>query len=331
MDSFFSYLRERRRVTLAYALFVSLFLISFRLYHLPLGAVIYPALLCALAGLLFLLSDYHAARRRRRLLATLAATPTAALLGELPPPASGLEQDYQRLLGLARSEYQQLSAASAARYEEMMDYYTLWAHQIKTPIASMRLHLQAEDTPLARQLTADLFRIEQYVEMVLMFLRLDSDSTDYLFQSCRLDPLVRACVKKFAGEFIRRRVRLDYTPLQACALTDEKWLSFVVEQVLSNALKYTPEGGAVSIALEAPLTLCIRDTGIGIAPEDLPRIFEKGYTGWNGRADKQASGIGLYLCRRVCDALGHTISAESAPGSGTCIRIGLERRELKTE
>lgn len=329
--TFFAYLRERRRVVCAFCLFVLIFFVTFCLYHLPLGAVAYPALLCALAGLFWLAGDYRAACRRHELLARLAASPAAAQLGELPAPATQNEADCQRLIRLLRSGYEELDAGSAARYADMIDYYTIWAHQIKTPIASMRLHLQAEDTALSRQLTADLFRIEQYVEMVLMFLRLDADSTDYLFQSCELDGLVRACVKKFAGEFIRRKVRLDYEPLHASAVTDEKWLAFVIEQVLSNALKYTPAGGSISITLEAPQTLCIRDTGIGIAPEDLPRIFEKGYTGWNGRTDKQASGIGLYLCRRVCDALGHTLCAESAPGSGTCIRIGLARRELKME
>lgn len=329
--SFFAYLRERRRVVCAYGLFVLIFLVTFALYHLPLGAVAYPALLCALAGLAMLALDYRAACRRHQLLERLAATPSAALLGDLPAPDTQTEADCQQLIALLRSEHERFCADSAARYDDMVDYYTIWAHQIKTPIASMRLHLQGEDTALSRQLTADLFRVEQYVEMVLMFLRLDSDSTDYVFQTCALDGLVRACVKKFAGEFIRRKIRLDYQPMDAQIVTDEKWLAFVIEQVLSNALKYTPAGGSISIALEAPQTLCIRDTGIGIEPEDLPRIFEKGYTGWNGRTDKQASGIGLYLCRRVCDALGHTITAESAPGCGTCIRIGLERRALAVE
>ena len=110
-------------------------------------------------------------------------------------------------------------------------------------------------------------------------------------------------------------------------LTDEKWLSFVVEQVLSNALKYTPDGGEVWLELEKPATLCIRDNGMGIAAEDLPRIFQKGYTGYNGRADKKASGLGLYLCRRICQNLGHTISAQSVAGEGTSIRINLEREQ----
>ena len=104
----------------------------------------------------------------------------------------------------------------------------------------------------------------------------------------------------------------------------------MVEQVLSNALKYTPSG-SIRIYLEKSRTLCIQDTGIGIAPEDLPRIFEKGYTGYHGRSDKKASGIGLYLCRRICQNLGHSISAASVPDEGTVIRIHLEQKKLEVE
>lgn len=121
-----------------------------------------------------------------------------------------------------------------------------------------------------------------------------------------------------------------YAPLNVSVITDEKWLLFVIEQVLSNALKYT-RSGSVSITLEAPKTLCIRDTGIGIAPEDLPRVFEKGYTGSNGRTDKRATGIGLYLCRRILAKLGHSITIASTPGMGTTVRIGLEQDALEVE
>jgi hypothetical protein len=331
LREFWRYLCEKRRLLAVYLVFVLLFCVSFWLYQLPLGAVLYPAALCGAGGLLALALGCRRQYRQRRRVEALCASPTAALLGPLPAPCDATEEAYQQLVTRLRGEYNALTDASAARYADMVDYYTLWAHQIKTPIASMRLHLQAEDSALSRQLSADLLRIEQYVEMVLMFLRLDSASTDYLFQTCDLDALVRSCIKKFAGEFIRRKVRLDYTPAAAQIVTDEKWLAFVIEQILSNALKYTPSGGTVAIYLEggeggAPQALCIRDTGIGIAPEDLPRIFDKGYTGWNGRADRQASGIGLYLCRRVCDALGHSLAAASAPGAGTTLRIGLARR-----
>ena len=113
-------------------------------------------------------------------------------------------------------------------------------------------------------------------------------------------------------------------------LTDEKWLSFVIGQLVSNALKYTPSG-SITITLLPDKKLCIRDTGIGIAPEDLPRIFENGYTGYNGRLDKKATGLGLYLCKRICTNLGHTITAESVPDEGTAITIGLEHPKLEVE
>ena len=217
------------------------------------------------------------------------------------------------------------------RYEEMIDYYTAWVHQIKTPIASMRLTFQNEDSALSRKAAGDLFRIEQYVEMVLVFLRLDSESTDYVFREYDVDGMIRQAVRRFSSQFIDKKLRLVYEPVRLSVITDEKWLLFVLEQVLSNAVKYTPSGGCVTIDLEAPATLCVRDTGIGIAPEDLPRIFEKGYTGRNGRSDKRASGLGLYLCRRICGQLGHRITANSSPDSGTVIRIRLDQKKLDVE
>ncbi len=329
MALFFRYLKARRRVLLAWGLFVLCFLISFLLYHLPVGAVLYPAGLCLLPGGLLTALDFRRVyRNHRRLLELQALSPN--LTDDLPEPDGIGQEDYQALIDLLCRRQQEAETQLSARFEDMVDYYTAWAHQIKTPIASMRLHLQNEDSPLARQLTGDLGRIEQYVEMALVYLRLDADSTDYVIGKYDLDAIVRGVVRRFAGEFIGRRLGLDYTPLETTVLTDEKWLSFVVEQVLSNALKYTRAGG-VSIFLEKPKTLCIRDTGIGIAPEDLPRIFEKGYTGVNGRRDKRASGLGLYLCRRICQNLGHTITAQSIPDEGTIIRVDLSRRELRLE
>ena len=213
----------------------------------------------------------------------------------------------------------------------MVEYYTLWAHQIKTPIAAMNLLLREEQGPQTLELRGELQRIEQYVEMVLCYLRLDGDTTDFVLRRYDLDGILRPAVRKFAGQFIRKKIRLDYEPLGAMVLTDEKWLRFVVEQVLSNALKYTPAGGTISVTLEDPLTLCIADMGIGIAPEDLPRVFERGFTGYNGRREQRSSGIGLYLCRRILDRLGHTITIASVPGEGTTVRIGLESRKMRVE
>ena len=322
---FFRYLRSRRVVLAAFLLFAALFAVSFRLYHLPVKAVWYPAALCLVLGLGLLLLDFRAVRTRHETLQILLRQ-LPVLPQELPAAPEIAEEDYAALTAALCSQQRELLTQMTGRYQDMTDYYTLWAHQIKTPIASMRLSLQTEDSARSRRLLQELSRIEQYVEMVMVYIQLDGGS-DLVLRSCSLDEIVRAAIRRFAGEFITRKLKLDYTPLDASCVTDEKWLRFVVEQVLSNALKYTREG-SISITLEAPRTLVIRDTGIGIAPEDLPRIFEKGFTGYNGRSDQKASGLGLYLCRRVCAKLGHTITAESAPDQGTAIRIGLEQQAV---
>ncbi len=310
-----------------FALCGAIFGATFRIYGLPLEAVGYPMLVCAVLWLVFALGRGVKAAKKHRLLTSL----TAALTEDMLPAAETADDaDYRRIIALLRDARRAQETDAARRYADMVEYYTLWAHQIKTPIAAMRLTLQNEDTPLSRRLTAELGRVERYVEMVLAYLRLDGASTDYVLREYDLDTIVRGAVKKFSGEFIERHLALDFQPTGLRVLTDEKWLSFVLEQLLSNALKYTPSG-RVSIYLEAPAALCVADTGIGIAPEDLPRIFEQGYTGCNGRADKRASGLGLYLCRRVCQNLGHAISAQSEPGRGTTVRLDLARRRLQVE
>ena len=325
-----AYWKQCRKGLGIFLLFSLIFLGVFLLYGIPMEAVLYPAILCGLLGVIFLVLDVRRAWRTYRQLEILKTLP-ASLMEPFPEPDTMEAAEYQEIVQTLREGQKQLESGMALRYEEMVEYYTIWAHQIKTPIASMRLTLQNEDSELSRRLSEDLLRIEQYVEMVLCYLRLDSSSTDYVFQEYDLDSIVKQAVRKFAGQFIRRKIRLDYQPLHTRVVTDEKWLLFVVEQVLSNALKYTPAAGTVTIDLEEPKTLCIRDTGMGIAPEDLPRVFEKGYTGYNGRNDKKASGIGLYLCRRICKNLNHVISVDSSLDSGTVVRIRLEQAKLGKE
>lgn len=321
------YLKQRWRVLTVGTVFAGIFLVSFALYHLPIQAVAYPFALCVLLGLGVMVIDLRRIGHRHEILEQIQSM--TDVISDSFPRIEGIEdEDYQRIIRLIRQEYFDSRTDANRKYADMIDYYTVWAHQIKTPIASMRLHLQNEDSPLSRKLSADLFRVEQYVEMVLAFLRLNSESTDYVIRSCNLDAIVRQTVKKFAGEFIERKIRLQYDALNTSVITDEKWIGFVIEQVLSNALKYTPSG-TISITMEPEKKLCIRDTGIGIASEDLPRIFENGFTGYNGRLDKKASGIGLYLCRRICDNLGHKISASSQADQGTCITIDLNQRSLE--
>ena len=329
MRQFGNYVKTKTG-TIALVLFIYiLFVVFFGLYHLPMEALVYPILLCTVLSVCFLAADFLREKKKADTLAHMLER-TASMIDELPEAKSLSEEQYAQLVQKLVEDIAELRTLENSKYRNMMEYYTVWVHQIKTPIASMRLTLQNEDSALSRKLSSDLFRVEQYVEMVLTFLRLGEDANDYVFKQHTVDELVRSSVRKFASEFIGRKLRLEYTETDAGVVTDEKWFCFVLEQLLSNALKYTREGG-IKIYMRGEKELVIEDTGIGIAPEDLPRIFEKGYTGYNGRSDRKATGLGLYLCKRICDNLGIGLSAESEVGKGTRISLHLEQYHLKAE
>lgn len=304
---FRTYLWDRRRSWLLALGLLAVLLMVLLLFRLPVLAVGYGALLCGVIYLGAGIWDFVQWSRRHHRLQNLEQE-VLSTLDNLPPPGSSLEEDYQRLLvSLFRAKAAQ-SAESSSRFQNMTDYYTLWAHQIKTPIAAMDLILQTQELPESGSLKQSLFQIQQYVEMVLCYLRLDSETTDFVIRACPLDPIIRTALREFAPSFIHKGLQLHYTPVSCSVLTDEKWLLFVLEQLLSNAVKYTPHG-SVTVCLREPQTLVIQDTGLGIAPEDLPRVFERGYTG----------------------KLGHTISIQSTPGKGTAVSIHLQRRDLPLE
>ncbi len=217
------------------------------------------------------------------------------------------------------------------RWEQMRekeDFFALWAHQIKTPIAALKLLFQDEE-PSIGDCKRELFKIENYVSMALNYLRFEDMSGDMVLEKCQLEPLIKQVVKKFSTIFIYQHLTVELKDLDKEILTDEKWFSFVLEQVLSNALKYTKTGGIKIFARDnAGIEIVIRDTGVGIKSEDLPRVFEKGYTGYNGRIDKKASGLGLYMCKGVCDKLGHKIRIESEAGRGTDVIITITKDKL---
>ena len=298
------------------------------LYDMPGAALGYAWLLCLALAAVAGGWDFLCWRGKRRTLRALRGQITVSLDG-LPEPWPGMEEEYQALLAILRRQCQALSAESAESQQNMVDYYTLWAHQIKTPIAALKLLCQEDDSDRGREMTAELLRVEQYVEMVLHYLRLESESTDYVLRETEIDPLLRQAARRYAPLFIRSRVSLQLEETGLRVLTDGKWLGFVVEQLLSNAVKYAP-GGAVRVYAEGE-TLCVADNGIGIAAEDLPRVFERGYTGKNGRLERRSTGIGLFLCREVCRRLGHGIAITSRPGKGTEVRLDLHREKLEAE
>ena len=314
----------------------TLFLIGY-LYDIPFEKTRYIAEFSGAGVFLCLLVDIlKYAERWKELKRRIATSDTYSGMFYTVP--GDLEALYRSMIAKMRQEKEEIIFEDQKRYTEMMDYYGMWAHQIKTPIAAMRILVQSgmdreeneENQKLFRQLQMELFKTEQYVEMVLSYLKIGDIAKDMVLERCDLGKVVRQAVKKYSRLFILQKLSLEMGEIAEIVLTDEKWLSFVVEQILSNALKYT-KSGSVSIYLEQEGVLVIKDTGIGISAEDLPRIMEKGYTGYNGRIDKRSTGIGLYLCKKVMDKLHHQLRIDSEDGKGTKVVLDLRRTQLDLE
>ena len=320
---------EQRMIGLFLILAVAIFALVFSMYDIKLEAILYASMLCLTAGLLFegvhLISYLRRHTEQQKRLQGLPISYT-----ELLPPRTLAEQDLQAMVQKLGEQYTAVITDWQRQQKESLDYYSAWIHQIKTPISSMKMILQQEDTEENHLLSAELFRIEQYTEMALQYLRLDSKTNDFVFQQYDLDSIIRQAIRKYAPQFILRKIRLIYEPVSMTILTDEKWMLFLLEQLLSNAIKYTPHG-SVTISVTPEKVLQVADTGIGIAPEDLPRIFEKGFTGYNGRADKKSTGLGLYLCQQAAKKISVSLSVTSEVGKGSVFSVHLDIPPLQVE
>lgn len=326
---FWEYVKQYRYILLMFLIFSGIFAGIFSLYSLEAEAVLYAAGLCLLLAVTVLSVNFvfylKRHKQRRELLMNI-----EIVSDTMPAAKTFAEQDYLDIIVRLKSLLSESIVLRKNEKKESAEYYTAWVHQIKTPISVMDMILQSEDTAEHLELSAQLFRIEQYVEMVLNYIRLGGESSDFVFGEYSLDNIIKQAVHKYAPQFIRKRIRLNYSSTDVKAITDEKWLSFILEQLLSNAVKYT-EQGEVTVTVTEDKKLIISDTGIGIAKEDIPRIFEKGFTGYNGRSDKKSTGLGLFLCKLAADKLSHKISVQSEVGAGTEIVLDLASYKLTTD
>lgn len=328
MKLFLKYICQYRKNALFFLLFTGIFAAVFAIYDIHAEVVFYAFAICTLIGASAVVSGFLRFRKKHVLLREIYAN--LPLMNDSLPEAENITEEelhniIKRLTALNCENVTKLKSIQ----QNNCEYFTVWVHQIKTPISAIQMILQSDDSSTNRELSAELFRIEQYAEMALQYIRLDSDSNDFVIKRYDLDPIIRQAVRRYAPLFIRRKLKLDYQPADAEVLTDEKWLVFVVEQLLSNAVKYTAKG-CVTIKFRDNI-LSVSDTGIGIAPDDMPRIFEKGYTGMSGRTDKKSTGLGLYLCKKVCDKLGHGLSARSEVGKGSEFSVDLSSCSIDIE
>ena len=324
MEILKSYLKKNIKVYILFIVFIAIFFIMFYLYNLPLEALIYTGSFCFLAALIASFSDYANYKESYKKLNFLEQN----ILNDLDalPKSLDIRIDYyHKIIEKLYEELEKLTQENRQKNTDMVDYYSMWVHQIKTPIAAMNFLLDNEEVD-QKILQQELFKIERYVEMVLTYIRLDSISSDYVITKINLDEVVKDSVKKYATIFINKKIKLNYVSHETMVISDKKWLSFAFEQILGNSVKYSSAGGEITIET-CENKLVIEDRGIGIKEEDLPRIFEKGFTGFNGRYEKKSSGLGLYLCKKTLDKLGHHIEISSTVGKGTRVEITFPKED----
>ena len=324
MEILKSYLKKNIKVYILFVVFIAIFFIMFYLYNLPLEALIYTGSFCFLASVIASFSDFVNYRESYKKLKFLEKN----ILNDLEdlPKSLDIRIDYyHKIIEKLYEELEKLTQENRQKNTDMVDYYSMWVHQIKTPIAAMNFLLDNEEVD-QKILQQELFKIERYVEMVLTYIRLDSISSDYVITKINLDEVVKDSVKKYATIFINKKIKLNYVSHETMVISDKKWLSFAFEQILGNSVKYSRADGEITIKTYEN-RLVIEDKGIGIKEEDLPRIFEKGFTGFNGRYEKKSSGLGLYLCKKTLDKLGHHIEISSKVGEGTRIEITFPKED----
>ena len=331
-ESIFSFLKIRKMPIIIFTGIVVIFGILFYLYDIPFDAIIYGCELSFVWCAVCLFIDFYKYYKRHKLL-HINREQFFDDAEQLPEHMDIIEYDYQELAKKLYQAKQELISKNRIAKKELLDYYGMWVHQIKTPIAALDILLQNTERMLYQldekemmqkaisvfDMKMQLFKMEQFVDMALNYLRVEDISSDLVFKKHELDDMVRQVIRKYAKIFISKKIKIDFKLTKACIVTDEKWFIFVLEQIISNALKYIKKGQIFIYMKEK--SLVIEDTGIGIPAEDLPRIFEKGFTGYNGRENKKSTGIGLYLCKNIMDKLQWNITVDSEVGSGTKIYL----------
>lgn len=321
------YLKDKYKViTVFFGLIVCNFFMYF-LYDVRLEPILYTTFLLILLALPFVVRDlcrtYQKCERLNNIKrAKLPAMPDLGAVDTI------LEKSYQQIIKDILQAWQNERADQRKINEERDDFYTLWIHQIKTPIYSMDLMLQTGDATPSKWKT-ELLQISRYADMALKYLQLENQYSDLCLEQVELLPLAQEAIKKHSTILIAKRLKIDLHDLNNTVLTDRKWLLFILEQLVSNAAKYT-EQGSIAIYQPTPLQICVSDTGMGIAAGDLPRLFEKGYTGFNGHIHQKSTGCGLYMCRKVSRLLGFTLSISSQVNSGTTVTINLPGDDFST-
>ncbi|NMD37454.1 MAG: HAMP domain-containing histidine kinase [Christensenellaceae bacterium] len=293
-----------------------LFAFIFYLYGISWAQISYPLFICFLGLSLYFVLDFYFFNKKLKELNAMISEKNFDV--KYIQANSPIEQKYIELINNMSSSHSNDINQLKQKNDANIDYLLLWSHQIKTPLSA--LNLMSQKLPNSSEYMEQLFYVDAYIDMMLQFLKLENINEDYRFEKFNIGDVIREVIRFFRPVFINSKTTVQLDNIDITVLSDKKLLSFVIKQIVSNAIKYSPKG-IIKIYMESPNTLAVEDNGIGINAEDIPMLFKKGFTGYNGRQHQKSSGIGLFLSYEILSKINHNINISSKPGMGTVVKI----------
>lgn len=329
--NFLRYLEQKRHfILLQFTMmsFVGMMMIASASGRYDAGDLIYTLGGCTVLATIYLISGYFSHRSHCRTLREIISSKADDVLAMLPHPRNDEQRLYMNLI--KKMQLKQVEKNEQLYHEKMdfQDFIISWIHEVKSPITACFLLIQQSTGKTLEEVTDkledEILKIDHYVEQALYYSRIDAFYKDYLISEVLVNPIVRSSVKKYAKLFITKRIRFSMWQEEQRVHSDAKWLGFIIDQIIANALKYTDWHGTITCSFEEDKKekrLLIRDSGVGVHPEDIDRLFEKGFTGSTGRQEKKSTGMGLYLANQMAIKLGHGLTVHSEEGKFTEVRI----------
>lgn len=325
MKKYIDYINYRRSFVVVLLAIFLIFAIVYFSYDIYLEAYFYALFLCLVVTFIFLAYDFRKVSKKIAYIKKIDEQFDERYINSFSKN-DVIIKAYNQIVKKMISDIKQKDLTKDKEIRDLEEFFIMWTHQIKLPISALNLYLDSNEDLNKRVLKGQIKRIQKYTDMVMAYIRLESDKSDFLFKSIDLDSMIKNVIKEFKLDFINKKLELSYTLLEKEIITDKKWFQFILEQILSNALKYTKKGGIKIYIVDEELV--IEDSGTGINPGDVKRVFDKGYTGYNGREISGASGLGLYLVKKTLSSLHHSIRIESDVKKGTKVFIGLKRYDF---
>ncbi|MFC7393897.1 sensor histidine kinase [Scopulibacillus cellulosilyticus] len=326
------YIKDKRFLILFYIIlmvFISVFVFLSNTQRMSKGNILYINIVAFIFFAIYIAGDYFVRKKYYvEVKETIEGSEQNNLDIVLPEPQTKEQEIYYRLIShIQKTQLKRIEKLYDEKRENQ-DFMMSWVHEIKTPIAASKLTIHNSESKtkedILNKLEDELVKIDNFVEQALYYSRIDAFNQDYFIKDVKLKSIVVDSIKKHSKWFINKKISVEMDNLDKDVLSDKKWLTFMIDQMLSNAIKYTESKGRIRFIgdeSDTETTLMIEDNGIGISSRDIDRVFEKGFTGKTGRKNTNATGMGLYLSKKLAEKLGHKISIQSKEGTGTQVII----------